>query len=266
MALKIAISGKGGVGKTTLAGILARLLGREGKEVLVLDADPASTLAGAVGVSPEVASGITPLSSMLDMIEDRTGVRPGAGYGGMFKLNPRVDDLADRFAIEGKDGVRLLVLGTIKQGGSGCFCPESALLKSLLKHLILERDQYLIMDMEAGLEHLGRASSRNMDVMIVVVEPGMRSVDIALRIRNMAKEIGIPKVVAVINKAFDTDGAEIVRKQMEEQGVPVVAIIPYSMAMVEADLRGISPMDVEGGEEVVQAVDRIREHLENESI
>jgi len=266
MALKIAISGKGGVGKTTLAGILARLLGREGKEVLVLDADPASTLSGAVGVPPEVTSGITPLSSMLDMIEDRTGVRPGSGYGGMFKLNPRVDDLADRFAIEGKDGVRLLVLGTIKQGGSGCFCPESALLKSLLKHLILERDQYLIMDMEAGLEHLGRASSRNMDVMIVVVEPGMRSVDIALRIRDMAMEIGIPKVVAVINKAFNADGAEIVRKQLEDQGVPVVAILPYSMAMVEADLRGISPMEAEGGEEVIQAVDRIRENLEDGSI
>lgn len=266
MALKIAVSGKGGVGKTTVAGILARLLGREGKEVLVIDADPASTLASAVGVSDNQLAQITPLSTMLDLIEERTGVKPGAGYGGMFRLNPRVDDIAERFAVEGKDGVKLLVLGTIRKGGEGCYCPESALLKSLLKHLILEKDQYLIMDMEAGLEHLGRASSRNMDLMLVVVEPGMRSVDIALRIRDLASEIGIRKMAAVINKSVDREGSEIIREQLEKAGLPVVSVIPYSQAMIEADLKGISPMDVDGADEVIRAIDEIRKILEEGSI
>jgi len=266
MALKIAVSGKGGVGKTTVAGILARLFGREEKEVLVIDADPASTLASAIGVSDDRLGDITPLSSMLDLIEERTGVRPGAGYGGMFRLNPRVDDITEKFAVEGKDGVKLLVLGTIRRGGEGCYCPESALLKSLLKYLILEEGQYLIMDMEAGLEHLGRASSGNMDLMLVVVEPGMRSVDIALRIKDLASEIGIPKIAAVINKSLDREASEGIRERLEEGGVPVISVIPYSQAMIEADLQGISPMDVEGAGEVIRAIDDIRKILEEGSI
>jgi len=262
MSLKIAVSGKGGVGKTTVAGILARLFGRDGRDILVLDADPASNLASAVGVEREVSLRMIPLSRMLDMIEERTGVRPGGGYGGIFKMNPKVDDLAERFAIEGKDGVRLLVLGTIKTGGEGCFCPESALLKSLLKHLVLEEDQYLIMDMEAGLEHLGRGSSRHMDVMIVVVETGMRSVDIALTIKDLAAEIGIGRVVAVINKVYSQEAAGKVRVILEDQEIPVMATIPFNPQLVEADLLGISPMDLEGTDDVVGAISSIKQALE----
>ena len=262
MALKIAISGKGGVGKTSVAGILARLYGREGMKVLVLDADPASNLASAIGVPVEVRSKITPLSRMLDMIEERTGVRPGSGYGGIFKMNPQVDDLAERFAVEGRDGVRLLVLGTIRAGGEGCFCPESALLKSLLKHLVLEKNQYLIMDMEAGLEHLGRGSSKNMDVMMVVVEPGMRSVDIAVIIKELAGEIGIGKVVAVINKVHSTQAGELVKAALRSHGIPVLAVIPFNTMMVEADLQGISPMDIEGTEDIVEAIAGMKDALE----
>ena len=263
MALKIAVSGKGGVGKTTVAGILARLIGREGKDILVLDADPASNLASAIGVPSEVSYEITPLSKMLDMIEERTGVKPGSGYGGVFKMNPKVDDLAKRFAIEGKDGVRLLVLGTIKTGGGGCFCPESALLKSLLKHLVLEDDQYLIMDMEAGLEHLGRGSSKHMDVMIIVVEPGMRSVDIAVTIKGLASEIGIKRVVAVINKVHSEKAAIKVKERLKENDIPVLAVIPFNTMLVEADLMGMSPMDVEGTEDVVTAISEIKDTLES---
>ncbi|MFP4169722.1 MAG: P-loop NTPase [Methanomassiliicoccales archaeon] len=260
MALKVAVSGKGGVGKTTLTGLLARLFGREGDSVLVLDADPASNLASAVGVSRETSSHLTPLSSMLDMIEERTGVKPGESYGGMFKLNPKVDDLADRFAVEGKDNVRLLVLGTIRSGGSGCFCPESSLLKSLLKHLVLEKDEFLFMDMEAGLEHLGRASSRNMDLMIVVVEPGMRSLETAAKIRDMAAEIGIDRVGAVLNKASPGD-QEVVSEELDRLGMELLATIPYNRKLVEADLKGVSPMDIDGADDVIEAIAGIKERI-----
>ncbi len=262
MALKIAISGKGGVGKTTLGGILSRLFGREGKDTLVLDADPASNLASVVGVPEEELEGVVPLSQMLDLIEERTGSRPGSGYGGMFKLNPKVDDLAERYAVGAKDNVRLLILGTIRSGGGGCFCPESALLKNLLKYLVLEEDQYLIMDMEAGLEHLGRASSKNMDVMIIVVEPGMRSVETASKIKKLATDIGIPRVVAVLNKAFSEEDERVIKERLDELGIELISTIPFNQKMMEADLAGRSPMDVDGIEDVVEAVRTVKETLE----
>ncbi|MDH7508424.1 MAG: AAA family ATPase [Methanomassiliicoccales archaeon] len=264
MALKIAVSGKGGVGKTTVAGILARLFGRDGKEVLVLDADPASNLASAIGVPKEVAEKIVPLSRMLDLIEERTGVRPGSSYGGVFTINPKVDDISAKYAVEGKDGVKLLVLGTISTGGGGCFCPESALLKNLIRHLVLQKNQYLIMDMEAGLEHLGRASSRNMDVMLVVVEPGMRSLETAAKIKELANQIGIKRVVAVLNKASSQNDKKVVEETLNKSGLPLATTIPFNRMLIEADLKGVSPLDVEGTEDVVLAIRKLKEELEKE--
>ncbi|MEM2944303.1 MAG: ArsA-related P-loop ATPase [Methanomassiliicoccales archaeon] len=262
MALKIAVSGKGGVGKTTVAGILARLYGREGKEVLVLDADPASNLASVVGVDKEVQKKITPLSQMLDLIEERTGVRPGSSYGGVFSINPKVDDIASRYAVEGKDGVRLLVLGTISTGGSGCFCPESALLKNLVRYLVLERNQYLIMDMEAGLEHLGRASSKNMDVMLVVVEPGMRSVETAGRIKTLASQIGIKRMMAVLNKISSETEKQKLQQEMENLELSVATTIPFNRMLIEADLMGVSPLDIKGTDDVAIAVRKLKKILD----
>ncbi|MCQ5376245.1 MAG: AAA family ATPase [Methanomassiliicoccales archaeon] len=264
MALKIAVSGKGGVGKTTVAGILARLYGREGKEVLVLDADPASNLASAIGVPKEIREKIVPISRMLDLIEERTGVRPGSSYGGVFTINPKVDDITAKYAVEGKDGVKLLVLGTINKGGGGCFCPESALLKNLIRHLVLQKNQYLIMDMEAGLEHLGRASSRNMDVMLVVVEPGMRSLETACKIKELANQIGIQRIMAVLNKASSRSEKDVVEETLKKSGLPLAATIPFNRMLIEADLKGISPLDVEGTEDVVSAVQELKKELEKE--
>ncbi|UCF08374.1 MAG: AAA family ATPase [Thermoplasmata archaeon] len=261
MPKKIAVSGKGGVGKTTVAGILARLLGKEGKKVLVIDADPDSNLASAIGVPREKREGIIPLSHMFDLIEERTGARPGQSFGGMFSLNPKVDDLVDRYGIEGEDGVKLLVLGTISSGGGGCFCPENSLLRALMRHVLFEKEQFVIMDMEAGIEHLGRGTAKHVDVLIVVVEPGLRSVETAARIRALAKDIGLEKIVAVLNKVSGVEEEELIRKELEKTGIPLVAVLPYNKGVVTSDLEGISPLDREENRDVVSGVEELKNYL-----
>ncbi len=234
--MKIAITGKGGVGKTTLAGTLARLLARDGMDVLAIDADPDMNLASALGIDEPPL----PLTEYKDLIDERAG-----GPAGMFKLNPKVDDVVERFGVVGPDGVRMLVMGTVDRGGSGCMCPASSFLRALLRHVVLKESSVVIMDMEAGIEHLGRGTTRGIDLMIVVVEPGARSLETAERIKRLGTDIGVTKFAAVINKAGEEDlGA--VESILENMGIPVLGTIPYDSSLVKADLAGRSPVE-EGG-------------------
>jgi CO dehydrogenase maturation factor len=232
--LKIAIAGKGGVGKTTLAALLAMIYAEDERPVLAIDADPAACMADALGLSEEQAARLEPISEMDDLIFERTGAKPGTS-GGFFTLNPRVDDLPDRFSVNHR-GVRLLQMGTIDLGGSGCICPESALLKALITHVILYRDDVLILDMEAGLEHLGRATASAVDAFIAVVEPGRRSLNTARQIALLAQHIGVKKTYVVGNKVRnDTDRAFIAQ---EAGDLPVLGYLPFSMEAIGADMRG----------------------------
>jgi len=256
MLQKIAITGKGGVGKTTLAALLAHIYAREGRSVIAIDADPAGGLAGALGFPREIAENLTPISEMEDLIYERTGAKPGS-YGGFFSLNPRVDDIPERFSVF-HNGVRLLKLGTLEKGGSGCLCPENA-LRALVTHLLLYRNEVLIMDMEAGVEHLGRATAQAVDVMLVVVEPGQRSLEVAARIRELAGDIGLKRLFAVGNKIrSDADRAFIA----ERSPIPVVGYLSASPAIIEADLRGIAVY--EAAPEAVQEARQIVQRLEQE--
>ena len=260
--LKLAVSGKGGVGKTTIAGILARLWGRSGVPVLVVDADPSPNLASTLGIPRERRERITPLSRMLDLIEERTGVRPGTSYGSMFRLNPKVDDLVDLYGVDGKDNVRLLVLGTIESGGSGCFCPESALLRRLMKHLLFEREEPLIIDMEAGVEHLGRGTAENVDLMLIIVEPGMRSLETARRIRDLSFDIGIPTLSAVANKIRSNEEILLLKSELDSVGIELLGTVPYDPELVSADLRDVSPLDLKGELPSIEAIAALQAKLE----
>ncbi len=262
MALKVAVSGKGGVGKTTVAAILASLYAREGRKVIAVDADPASSLPAALGVPEAERAGLVPLSQMLDLIEERTGARPGDGSGGLFSLNPRVDDLVDRYGLRGQEGVRLLVLGTIKGPGTGCFCPESSLLKSLLRHLVLEDDHLLIIDMEAGLEHLGRSTLQGVDILLVVAEPGQRSIDTAARIASMARELGVRNIYAVLNKVSSPEQEAELRRLLGERSLECMGVVPLDARMVEADLAGRATMG-SGAEGALEAVARLKERIDS---
>ena len=235
--MKIAIIGKGGVGKTTLSGMLARQYAAEGTPVLAIDADPDANLASALGIATERAASIRPIAEMDELIEERTGAKPGT-QGAYFRLNPRVDDIPDRFSLS-QDGVRLMVMGTVDRGGGGCACPENVLLRTLMTHLLIQRDDTVILDMEAGVEHLGRGTATSVDAMIVVVEPGQRSVQTAHHVAKLAADIGITRVYVVGNKVrSETDRTFI---ESESAPLPVLGFMSYNPAVADADLAGRSP-------------------------
>ncbi len=235
--MKIAVSGKGGVGKTTFASFLVKALTLEGKRVLAIDADPDANLAQALGVKN--TDQIVPISEMKELIEERTGAKPGT-MGVLFKLNPKVDDLPEKLSVE-VDGIKVMVMGGVKKGGAGCICPESTLLKTLVSHIVLARDEAVILDMEAGLEHLGRATAMAVDRLVVVVEPGSRSVETAHQIRKLAGDIGLKKLSFVGNKIrSDKDKAFLQDKMPDFQ---FLGFIPYRTNIIEADLDGLPPFE-----------------------
>lgn len=237
--MKIAVSGKGGVGKTTLAAMMIRTLNDQGKHVLAIDADPDANLAAAVGI--EGAQDIVPIAEMKELIFERTEARPGT-VGGFFKLNPKVDDLPE--ALSARLGnIKLMRLGGVKKGGSGCICPESTLLRALVTHIVLARDEVVVMDMEAGIEHLGRATASAVDKLVVVVEPGRRSIDTAEHIRELAGQIGLKQIAVVGNKIRGPKDEAFIAKHLA--GFPILGFLPYNDALVEADLGGVSPYDTD---------------------
>jgi CO dehydrogenase maturation factor len=237
---KIAITGKGGVGKTTLAALLAHIYAEAGQPVYAIDADPAANLAYALGLPAEVASQITPIAQMEELIYERTGAKPGAS-GGFFTINPRVDDIPDRFSVLHR-GIRLLQLGTISTGGSGCICPESAILKSLVTYIMLYRNEVMILDMEAGLEHLGRATAKAVDAFLIVVEPGRRSLGIAQNIRGLARDIGVTRCYVAGNKVRDQADRDFIRRNLPPD-LPIIGFLSANPQAVEADMRGEAIFD-----------------------
>lgn len=254
--LKLAITGKGGVGKTTLSSLLARLYAAESGTVLAIDANPDANLGTAMGIPTEELRRITPIAQMKELIEERTGGKPGT-TGGIFKLNPKVDDIPDRFSIR-KNGIRLLVMGTVKKGGSGCMCPESALLRNLLNHLVLRKSEVVIMDMDAGIEHLGRATAASVDAFIVVVEPGQRSIETARAVKRLAQDIGIKKCYVVGNKIASDADRKFIAENLPD--FELLGFISFNPKIAEADRKGISPYD--NDTKAVSEVKSIKERLE----
>ncbi len=239
--MKIAISGKGGVGKTTVAGCLSKVLADDGYKVLAIDADPDSNLASALGFPKEKVSNVTPIAEMTKLIEERTGAKKGT-FGGFFRLNPKVDDIPDRYYVE-HNGIKLLILGTVPQGGGGCFCPENVLLKNLIRHLFLERDEAVIVDMEAGLEHLGRGSTAGMDAFIVVVEPGVRSIQTAHHIRKLASDIGITRVFVVGNKINDENDVNFLKNELKD--FEFLGYLKFNFNIIKADRENKAPFEID---------------------
>jgi len=237
--LKLALTGKGGVGKSTLAAALAYILKNNGQRVLALDADPDANLASALGVPAAEAPNVVPISRRLELIAERTGVEINE-YGKVFKLNPNVSDVAEKFGFRW-NGIDILALGAVKSGGGGCACPENTFIRALVADLILYKDEALVMDMEAGIEHLGRATAQGVDVMIIVLEPGKRSVDCANSVLKLAGDIGIKRFLLVGNKITNPADAEYLKSAFPDMSF--AAMIPYSESLRRADRDGVSAFD-----------------------
>ncbi|MDH4231404.1 MAG: carbon monoxide dehydrogenase accessory protein CooC [Nitrospirota bacterium] len=254
--MKIAVTGKGGVGKTTLSSILSHLFASEGKKVIAVDADPDANLASALGVPRDKAEKIRPIAELGELIEERTGSKPGS-MGGIFKLNPKVDDLPEGLGYK-MNGIILLVMGKSKAAASGCYCPENVLLRRLLKHLVVERDEVVIVDMEAGIEHLTRGTAGSVDAFIVVVEPGQRSMQTAGVVRDMAKDLGVKKVFVVANKVRGPEDIAFIRDGIGD--IEIAGHISFNHDIMEADIKGASPFSFSPG--AVDEVKKIKNAIE----
>jgi CO dehydrogenase maturation factor len=228
--MKIAISGKGGVGKTLLVAFLSQIFASNGYSVIAIDADPDANLAATLGFHhPEK---ITPISELNDLIEERVGVRPGTP-GSFFKLNPKVDDLPEKYSVK-LDGIRLMSMGRIKRGGTGCYCAEGALLQALVSHLLLQRDEVIILDMEAGIEHLSRGTIKAVDKLLIVVEPGRRSLETASTIKSLAKDLGLNNIAVVGNKIRSEADREFIKSNLHD--IEIIGYIDYDPSINDADL------------------------------
>jgi CO dehydrogenase maturation factor len=254
--MKIAISGKGGVGKTTLTSLLAYTYAAQGNRVLAIDGDPSPCLGQALGLPEEQLRELTPISEMNELIFERTGAQPGT-TGGFFKLNPRVDDLPDRFSAVHR-GIMMLEMGAVDLGGSGCICPESAILRSLVTHILLRRDEVVLLDMYAGVEHLGRATADAVDAMLIVVEPTARSLGTAGQIKALAEDIKLDKIFLVGSKIQDEKDRTFIEKN--SPGLSVLGFLPDDPMVRRADRERVALYDLAPG--LVQATEEIVNNLE----
>jgi CO dehydrogenase maturation factor len=255
--LKIAVSGKGGVGKTLVSGALAGYFAKKGFKVMAIDADPAPNLALTLGIPVEKANQIVPISENDKLLESKTSTN----YPGVYKLHFTVDDIVEKNGMKSPYGVNLLVMGSVKAAGGGCTCPANAVIRELLRHLIVERDEVVVVDMEAGVEHLGRGTASQVDTMLIVADSSRKSLEIAKKIYGLAKDLKIKDVFIVGNRVRDSEEKELITDFTEKNGIPLLALIPYDETVMKADRVGETPLKYAETSEGIEAIEGIGEKL-----
>ena len=259
--MKIAVSGKGGVGKTLVAGVLAEFLVRRGFKVLAIDADPAPNLALTLGVPLDESNKIVPISENKELIESKTKT----GFEGVYRLSFTVDDIIDKFAVESPYGVNLLVMGTVRSVGQGCTCPANAVIRALLRHLLVARDEAVVMDMEAGVEHMGRGTASHVDTMLIVADPGMKALETAKRIYRLANDAGLKRIFLVGNKVTSAKGEQTIKEFAARNRIPLLGLIPFDDMLLNADMLGETPLRYADDSKSLAAIHRLGEKLLEEA-
>jgi len=255
--VKIAVSGKGGVGKTLVSGTLAGYFAKKGFKVMAIDADPSPNLALTLGIPIEEANKIVPISENAELLNSKTRT----DYPGVFKLHFTVDDIIEENGMKSPYGVNLLVMGTIKSAGGGCACGANAVIRELLRHMIVERDEIVVVDMEAGVEHMGRGTASQVDIMLIVVDSSRKSLEIAKKLSGFAHEAGINNVLIVGNRVRDPEEKELITEFTTKNGLQLLALIPYDDTVVKADRVGEAPLKYAETSEGVKAIQSIGEQL-----
>ena len=255
--MKIAVSGKGGVGKTLVSGTLAGYFAQKGYKVMAIDADPSPNLALTLGIPVEEANKIVPISENAKLLDEKTRT----DYPGVFKLHFTVDDIIEENGLKSPTGVNLLVMGTVKSAGSGCACGANAVVRELLRHMIVDRDEIVIVDMEAGVEHMGRGTASHVDIMLIVADSSRKSLEIAKKLTGFAHQAGIENVLIIGNRVRDAEEKELITDFTQKNGLELLALIPYDDIVVKADRVGEPPLKYAETSESVKAIEAIGNKL-----
>ncbi len=254
--MKVAVAGKGGVGKTLIAGGLSAGFAARGLKTIAIDADSSPNLALTLGLSAEEARKILPVSENKELVEAKTGT----GYSGVYRLSFTVDDIVRDYAVNTPFNVSLIVMGTVKAMESGCMCAPNAVIRAMLRHLIVERDEAVVLDLEAGVEHIGRGTARQVDALLIVADSNLKSLEIAKHIYDLASKAGMKNLYIVGNRVMNPAQEEAIRSFGEKNELPILSVIPFDSKVVEADMLGETPLkrkDISA----VQAIDNICELL-----
>jgi len=255
--VKIAVSGKGGVGKTFVAGVLADFFAKKGFKVLAIDADPSPNLALTLGIPLDEANKIVPVSENSQLLESKTRTN----YEGVYRLSFTVDDIVEKFGVKSPYGMNLLVMGTVRSAGAGCTCPANAVIRALLRHLIVERDEVVVMDMEAGVEHMGRGTAKHVDTMLIVADSSLKSLETAKKIYRLATEAGIKKAFMVGNKVRDSSEGEMIQRFAAKNKISILALVPHDETTLKADREGETPLKYTEDSKGIATIQKIGEKL-----
>jgi len=255
--MKIAVSGKGGVGKTLVAGVLADFFVRKGFKVLAIDADPSPNLALTLGISIDEATKIVSVSENTKLLESKTST----GFAGVYRLSFSVNDIVEKFSVKSPYGVNLLVMGTVKSAGGGCTCPANAVVRALLRHLIVERDEVIVMDMGAGVEHMGRGTAKHVDIMLIVTDPSLKSMETARKIYQLSIEAGIKNAFIIGNKIRNPSEGESIQRFAAGNKIPILHLIPHDEQILKADMQGETPLKYAEDSVGIAAIQKMGEKL-----